>query len=148
VSRLAVVTLVALVGFAALAGCKAKQSAPPSSQGSGSAEPAPPPPAAPPSIDRAALLDGKLPEGAPEVELINAQCRICHTTEYLTQQRLSEAAWTKTITKMKKFGANVSDADVAALAKFAATYWNPDLPPRTNWKLVGPPAGALPLADR
>ena len=62
----------------------------------------------------------------------------------MIQQRLSEAAWTKTITKMKKFGANVSDADAAALAKFAANYWNPDLPPRTAWKVVTPPAGAAP----
>jgi hypothetical protein len=96
-------------------------------------------------MDRAALLEGQLPEGTPEVELINAQCRICHTTEYLTQQRLGEAAWAKTIAKMKKLGAKVSDAEAAALAKFAASYWNPDLPPRTSWKIVTPPAGALPL---
>ncbi len=141
-SRLLIIVL-------AVAACKAKQSVPePSPQGSGSAVVAAPPSPAAPTIDRAALLDGNLPEGAPEVELVNAQCRICHTTEYLTQQRLSEAAWTKTITKMKKFGANVSDADVAALAKFAGTYWNPELPPRSTWKLVAPPAGALPLADR
>jgi len=133
-----------LVAIVLVAACKAKHEPPaPEPQGSaGSAATAPTPP---PVMDRAALLDGKLPEGTPEVELINAQCRICHTTEYLTQQRLSEAAWTKTITKMKKFGANLTDADVTTLATFAATYWNPDLPPRTSWKLVPPPVGALPL---
>lgn len=138
--RLVVIAVVALVACKS----KPKDSGPEttnvgSSQGSGSATIATPPP-----MDRAALLEGKLPEGAPEVDLINAQCRICHAVEYLTQQRLSEAAWTKTIAKMKKFGANVSDADAAALAKFAATYWNPDLPPRTAWKLVAPPPGATP----
>jgi len=137
----------AIVVLLALTACKGKHEQPapePAPQGSaGSAAAAPPP-----VMDRTALLDGKMPEGTAEVELINAQCRICHTTEYLTQQRLSEAAWTKTITKMKKFGANVSDADVAALAKFAATYWNPDLPPRTGWKLVALPNGALPLETK
>jgi hypothetical protein len=96
-------------------------------------------------MDRAALLDGKLPEGAPETDLINAQCRICHAVEYLTQQRLSEAAWQKTIAKMRKFGAALDDQQAAQLAKFAATYWNPDLPGRT-FKLAPLPAGAVPLA--
>jgi hypothetical protein len=131
-----------LVLVVALVACKAKHGQPaPEPVGSGSPAVAP---TAPPVMDRAALLDGKLPEGTHEVDLINAQCRICHSTEYLTQQRLSEAAWTKTIAKMKKFGANLSDEDAAALAKFAANYWNPDLPPRTAWKVVAPPSGALP----
>ena len=134
----------AVVLVLTLAACKGKHEQPapePAPQGSaGSAATAP---TTPPVMDRAALLDGKMPEGTPEVELINAQCRICHTTEYLTQQRLSEAAWTKTIAKMKKFGANVTDEQAAAVAKFAATYWNPDLPGRT-WKLGPLPPGALP----
>jgi hypothetical protein len=133
-----------MVALVALVACKSKphDSGPePSGSDQGSSQVAPTPP---PPMDRAALLDGKLPEGAPMTDLINAQCRICHAAEYLTQQRLSEAGWTKTIAKMKKFGANVSDADAAVLAKFAANYWNPDLPPRTAWKLVTPPAGAVP----
>lgn len=106
----------------------------------------PPPPVAPepaPAIDRAALLAGKLPEGAPESEVINTQCRICHGVEYLTQQRLSEAAWTKTLLKMKTFGANIGEADVPRLAAFAARYWNSELPDR-EYSSVAPPAGALP----
>ena len=127
-----------LVIVLALVACKSSQEPP--------APPPPPPPApAPPAIDRAALLDGKLPEGAPETDLINAQCRICHAVEYLTQQRLSEPTWLKTIAKMRKFGAALDDQQAAALAKFAATYWNPDLPDR-QFKLAPAPAGALPLA--
>ena len=122
----------------AIAACKAKQDQPPPPPPA----PAPPPPA--PTIDRAELLAGKLPDGAPETELINAQCRVCHAVEYLTQQRLSEGAWQKTIAKMRKFGANVDDQQAALLAKFAATYWNPDLPARA-FPLVAPPAGALPI---
>jgi len=127
----------ALLVIFVLAACKSKHDRPP--------PPPPPPaaPAAPPQIDRAALLEGKLPEGAPEVDVINAQCRICHAVEYLTQQRLSEPVWQKTIAKMRKFGAALDDQQAAALAKFAATYWNPDLPGRT-FKLAPLPAGAVP----
>jgi hypothetical protein len=113
-------------------------------------EPPPPPeparPVAPPAPSpaaRAALREGKLPDGAPELELVQAQCQICHTLQYLTQQRLDEAGWQKTIAKMRKFGANLTDEQAAPLARFAATYWNPDLPDRT-WKAGPPPAGALP----
>ena len=62
--------------------------------------------------------------------------------QYLTQQRLSEATWKKTIEKMRKFGANLTDEQSASLAAFAARYWNPDLPGRT-WVAGPPPAGAL-----
>jgi hypothetical protein len=125
-----------------LAACKAKHEPPPPPE---PAKPGAPP--APPPIDRAALLEGKLPEGAPELEVIRAQCQICHSIEYLTQQRLGETGWQKTIAKMRKFGASLTDEQAAPLAKFAATYWNPDLPGRT-WKLGPPPSGALPLQAR
>jgi hypothetical protein len=109
----------------------------------------PPPPTptgpelAPVKADREALLAGRLPEGAPESDLINAQCAICHSTEYLTQQRLGEAGWKKTIDKMRKFGANLNDEDAARLVTFVSTYWNGELPDRPP-VLVEPPAGALP----
>lgn len=109
----------------------------------GKREQPPPPTPTPPAIDREALLAGKLPEGAPETELVNVQCRICHSLDYLTQQRLSEAAWRKTIDKMRAFGANLSDADAASLTAFAARHWSVELPERT-YQPVAPPAGALP----
>lgn len=102
-----------------------------------------PDPAPAPAVDREALLAGKLPEGAPESEVINVQCRICHAVEYVTQQRLSEAGWTKTFLKMKTFGANISEADVPRLAAFAVRHWNAELPDRVLAP-VPPPAGALP----
>ena len=128
-----------------IAACKSKSSPAPEPvpQGSGSSAG----PVAAPPIDRVSLLAGKLPEDAKQTELINVRCRICHSEQYLTQQRLSEAGWTKTIAKMRKLGAQLSDEQAADLAKFAATYWNPDLPART-FPLVAPPAGALPLADK
>ena len=110
-----------------VAACKSQQR---SEQGAtGSAPPAPPPAA------DAAVAD--------QMELINAQCRICHSTQYLTQQRLPEAAWKKTIEKMRKFGAQLTDEQAAALVAYAARTWNPSLPAPT-WTPGPPPPGALP----
>lgn len=115
--------------------------------------PAPSPPAPPaaaavvaPALDREALLAGKLPTEGAEVELINIYCRICHTTEYLTQQRLSAPAWKQTIEKMRKYGASLGDAQAASLAAFVAKLWNPELPDR-SWAAGPPPPGALPGND-
>jgi hypothetical protein len=104
------------------------------------------PAVAAPALDREALLAGKLPTEGAEAQLINVHCRICHTTEYLTQQRLSEPAWKQTIQKMRRFGALLSDAEVASLAAFAAKLWSPELPGRT-WAAGPPPPGALPGRD-
>ena len=118
----------------ALVACKSEHAPP---------QPAPAPKPAP-AIDRDALLAGKLPEGEPMSDLVFAQCQVCHTTQYLTQQRLAEPAWKKTIDKMRRFGANLTDDQAAQLAAYAARYWNPDLPGRT-WSLGPLPAGALPI---
>lgn len=141
----AVLALLALLF--ALAACGSREEGKPPA--------APPPPAAPadaevavtaPALDREALLAGKLPTQGPEALLISAQCAVCHSTEYLTQQRLSEPAWKKTIEKMRQFGARLDDAEVASLAAFAAKLWSPELPGRT-WTAGPPPAGALPASD-
>lgn len=127
-----------------LAACKSEQPGPESAQGSAATAPAPaftPPPV----IDKAALLAGTLPDADRTTEVVNAQCRICHAIEYLTQQRLGEAGWKKTIDKMRKFGANLTDEQATNIVAYAARYWNPDLPPRT-WTLGSPPSGALPIA--
>lgn len=107
--------------------------------------PKPPEPAPLPPVDREALLAGQLPAGAPESEVINVQCRVCHNVEYVTQQRLSEAGWKKTLEKMRTFGAAITEADVGPLAAFAARHWNADLPDRT-YKPVPPPEGAVTAA--
>lgn len=121
----------------ALAACGRNKEPPPAESGSAGS-------AAPPPISREALLEGKLPDGYAATELVTTQCRICHAVEYLTQQRLTEAGWKKTIDKMRKFGAALDDTQAATLASYAAYFWNPDLPGRT-WKAGPPPPGALPL---
>jgi len=88
---------------------------------------------------RAAALRGELPAG-PEVNVAASRCAICHTTQYLTQQRLTEAQWTKTIEKMKKWGAPIDDAESAALARYLGTHFSADLPdaPRSSSMAVVP----------
>jgi hypothetical protein len=95
------------------------------------------PPPLPPIVSddatRAAALKGELPPG-PDAALLGTRCTICHTTQYLTQQRLTEAQWQKTIGKMKKWGAPIEDTDITRLAKYLGTHFPVDLPeppPRT-----------------
>ncbi len=133
--------LCVLACVVALTACKSEQSAPTPAPGSAATAPTPPPL---PAVDKAALIAGKLPEGDPTTDVVYAQCQICHSVDYLTQQRLGEAAWKKTIEKMRKFGANLSDEEAAAVVSYAGRYWNPELPSRT-WPLVAAPVGALPL---
>lgn len=68
---------------------------------------------------------------APGVELAQANCLICHSTEYVsTQPPMPRKYWEATVKKMKeKFGAPTPDAQVAALVDYlAATYGAPEKP--------------------
>jgi sulfite dehydrogenase (cytochrome) subunit B len=59
-------------------------------------------------------------EKAPGVELVTAQCALCHSLDYISiQPRLDRAAWTATITKMKeKYGAPVTPESVEKLVEY------------------------------
>lgn len=105
------------------------------------AEPAPQPPLALSTEQtRAAALRGELPAGA-EVNILASRCAICHTTQYLTQQRLTGAQWTKTIEKMKKWGAPIDDAELAALVRYLGAHFPADLPD-------APRAASMPTSPR
>ena len=105
------------------------------------AEPAATAPAAAPS-DQAALLEGKLPD-EPARSVLQAKCLICHTGEYVTLQRLTPAQWQKTVEKMRKFGAPLTDEEVKSLSAYLGKHWTVDLPDRPP-RPVAPPQGALP----
>lgn len=88
-----------------------------------------------------ALLTGVLPPG-PERELALARCSICHSQQYLTQQRLTLAQWHKTVDKMRKWGAPLSDDEGARLAVWLGRHYPADLPERRS--AVKPaPTGAV-----
>jgi mono/diheme cytochrome c family protein len=127
-----------LVCVIAVAACPSERKAPLPTESAAATTPAPP------VIDQAALLAGKLPDADPTTAVVSAQCAICHSLDYLTQQRLGEAGWKKTVEKMRKFGAILSDQEASAVVSYAGHYWNPTLPPRT-FSVLEAPVGALPI---
>ncbi len=70
----------------------------------------------------------ELPEGAMK-EKATATCTECHDSGIILQQRLSKAAWTKTVDKMIKWGADVDADDHDALIDYLSSNFNPDKPP-------------------
>ncbi len=98
--------------------------------------------AAGPRVETASLLAGKLPED-PGKQILQAKCLICHTADYVTQQRLTPAQWRSTVEKMRKFGSPLADDDIKVLTDYLARNWTADLPDPPR-KPVRPPAGALP----
>lgn len=129
-----------LVMMLALAACGSKDKPPGNQPGSGSAT-ARPAPGPTPEM----LVTGPLPEG-PEAGIAHAKCQLCHTEQYLVEQRLSPDAWKKTLAKMKKFGAPITDDEEARLATWLASLYTPELPIREA-KLVERPALALPPSN-
>jgi hypothetical protein len=92
--------------------------------------------------ERAALVEGKVPDD-PERSLFQAKCLICHTGDYVTQQRLTEGQWQKSVEKMKRWGAPLTDDEVKVLAAWFGRTWNLDLPERRSPRRPAP-AGSTP----
>ena len=65
-----------------------------------------------------------LPPGPAATILING-CQLCHSLDMITQQRLSPPAWKKEITKMRGWGAPVTDRQEALLVPYLARYFSP-----------------------
>ncbi len=91
-----------------------------------------------------AHAEEKLPEAAPEMLVLKSNCQVCHTLEYVTQQRLTEPQWKKTVDKMIKFGAPVPTTDIARLVTFLAVHLTPELADAPPVR-VKTPEGALPV---
>ncbi len=70
------------------------------------------------------LAQADLPDD-PARAVVQQKCMICHTTEYVTQQRLTEGAWKKTVEKMRKFGSPIADEEIAPLVAYLAKNWTP-----------------------
>lgn len=90
----------------------------------------------------AALVEGKIPDD-PARSILQAKCLICHTADYVTLQRLTEGQWQKTVEKMKKWGAPISDDEVKVLSAWLGRTWNLDLPERRSPRRAAP-AGSVP----
>ena len=85
-------------------------------------------PGAKPAVKGGVNPGEELPDGAMK-EKATATCTECHDSSIILQQRLSKAAWTKTVDKMIKWGADVDPDDHDALIEYLSSNFNPDKPP-------------------
>ena len=104
--------------------------------------PPPPPTTTSNEVTRAMALRGEFPPG-PELNVFAAKCAICHSTQYIAQQRLTAGQWEKTIKKMKGWGAPIDDDEATLLARYFSVHFPVDLGP-PQYALVVPPPGAVP----
>lgn len=83
-----------------------------------------------------------LPAG-PIQEKATAACTSCHDARIIVQQRLGQAAWTREMDKMIKWGAQVDPKDHDALIDYFNSNFGPDQAayeaPRTASKAVARP---------
>jgi len=61
--------------------------------------------------------------------LVAGACLSCHSEHMLAQQRLTQAQWSKVVTKMVGWGANLEPAEVAPLVSHLASSYGPDAGP-------------------
>lgn len=66
-----------------------------------------------------------LPAG-PGREIAAKACLICHSSDILRQQRLTEAQWAASVNKMIGWGADVPEGKKDALVKYLASHFGPD----------------------
>ena len=84
---------------------------------------------APAPVPVAAVLGADhLPTREPQRSIVLGQCQICHSSEYVQQQRLTPAQWRATVTKMIGWGAPITVAEGEALAQVLAEAYPPDRP--------------------
>ena len=81
-----------------------------------------PPPSPPVEAEASALA----PVSANASELVEKSCLSCHTEQMLEQQRLTEAQWTKVVTKMVSWGANLEPSEQPALVAYLSSKYGLD----------------------
>ncbi len=104
-----------LLAALALAGCPSKSDAP---QGA--------------TTDAAAKGDATVSattSNADAKALVAQACLSCHTEQTLAQQRLTQPQWTKTVTKMVGWGANLDATEVAPLVAYLSATYGPNAGP-------------------
>lgn len=101
-----------------------------------------PAPAAPSPAEQQALVEGKIPDD-PARQILQARCLMCHTSEYVTMQRLTEGQWQATLQKMKRWGSPITDDEVKQLGAWLGHTWVPGLPDRRSPRRPAP-AGSVP----
>lgn len=93
------------------------------------------------SDDRA--VERGLPDG-PGRTVLEEKCIACHGADYVTQQRLTSAQWQRTVDKMRKFGARLSDDDAKVLSGYLAQHWPVGKPEHAPAPVNTPAAAVTP----
>ena len=65
-----------------------------------------------------------LPDGYGK-ELVTTRCLLCHGAALIAQQRKDAAAWGKTVTLMRTWGAPIQDADQPVLVAYLSDHFGP-----------------------
>ena len=97
------------------------------------------------SLDTARADEAKTASAAedlpddPARPLVQGKCTLCHTADYITQQRLTEPAWQRTVDKMRKFGTPATDEEAKAMVAYLARNFPADLPPPRSPRAPLPP---------
>lgn len=64
----------------------------------------------------------------PGSTLTENKCRICHELQHIRRQPLSRGEWADNLKNMKERGTPMTDAEMALILDYLATYYNRDKP--------------------
>ncbi len=62
--------------------------------------------------------------------IVTTRCLLCHGAGLITQQHKDAAAWGRTVTQMRTWGAPIQDEDQAALVAYLTKHFGPTAAPR------------------
>lgn len=66
----------------------------------------------------------QLPAG-PGADVLKSRCVICHETDIITSQKLSLAGWTNSVSKMIRWGSQITPEERAVLQPYLAMHFGP-----------------------
>ncbi len=66
----------------------------------------------------------------PAKSIVTTRCLLCHGAGLITQQHKDAAAWGRTVTQMRTWGAPIQDEDQAALVAYLTKHFGPTAAPR------------------
>jgi mono/diheme cytochrome c family protein len=66
-----------------------------------------------------------LPTGEARA-LAQSNCLVCHSSDMIQQQQLSEKQWVAEVDKMQRWGAEILDDEKPALVAYLVSHFGPD----------------------
>lgn len=70
------------------------------------------------------LIAQQLPDG-PGAAIVKSRCVVCHESDIITSQHLSEAGWTNSINKMVRWGASITPQEREVVQPYLAMHFGP-----------------------